>query len=114
MKLLKWIAVGFAALVLIVFAVGNRQPIEVNLFPFGVVATLPLFVLFFASIMLGVLLSLIGSMWSKVKHFQHDRGYKKKIAALENELAATKIEKNISSTSGAAIVAKTNYLKKVS
>ncbi|NDF11234.1 MAG: LapA family protein [Proteobacteria bacterium] len=112
MKLLKWIVVGLAAFVIVVFAVGNRQPVDISLFPFGVVATLPVFVLFFLSIILGVVISLFGSLWTKVKRIKHDRAYKKKIEALENELAAMRIERNLSGST--AVTVRNEYLKKAS
>ena len=61
MNRLRWLITLPLAIVLMVFAVNNRKPVEVDLFPFGLFISWPLFVFVFLGLILGLLMGLIFS-----------------------------------------------------
>ena len=61
MKLLSWIAGAVTALVLVLFAVSNREPVSIGIEPFPFTLELPLYGGIFASLVLGFILGGIGA-----------------------------------------------------
>lgn len=53
MKLLHWLIAVTLAIMVVVFALNNRTPVEVDLFPFGLVIVWPLFVFVFLGMGIG-------------------------------------------------------------
>jgi lipopolysaccharide assembly protein A len=95
-RYLRYFLFAVLALVLISLALANRAPVEVNLLTqdlsalFGVNWTLqlPMFLVIFASIILGLL---IGFVWEWLREYKHRKvaGDKtRQVTKLERELAA--------------------------
>jgi uncharacterized integral membrane protein len=54
-KRLRWLITAPLALILIVFAVNNRHPVDVSLWPFDFIVRLPLFVFVYIGVVAGFL-----------------------------------------------------------
>jgi len=75
MRFIKYLFLGAVALVLIVVAVANRQPVELQLLPedlavfvpFADKITVPLFLVIFGGILAGLL---IGFIWEYLREFK--------------------------------------------
>ena len=88
MKVLRWIVFALAALVLILFAVSNRQSVTIALWPLPDRAELPLYLLVLGTLLIGFVVGELiawtgGWRWRREARQSRDR-----IAALEQELAA--------------------------
>jgi lipopolysaccharide assembly protein A len=97
-KFLKWILLGGTALVLLVFALSNREPVSLALFPLEATVELPLYLFFFLTLMLGVAL---GGLFGLLEKFRELVTLKRKDSAiqlLKNEIEALKAEKEMKST----------------
>jgi uncharacterized integral membrane protein len=67
MKLLSWIAGAATALVLVLFAISNRNTVSLGIEPFPFALELPLYAAVFASLILGFVLGGIGA-WIGGRH----------------------------------------------
>jgi len=75
MRFIKYLFLGAVALVLIVVAIANRQPVQLRLLPddlavflpFEATATVPLFLVIFAGVLAGLL---IGFVWEYLREFK--------------------------------------------
>ncbi len=75
MRFIKYLFLGVVALVLIVVAVANRQPVELQLLPedlatfvpFSGQITIPLFLVIFGGILVGLL---VGFVWEYLREFK--------------------------------------------
>ena len=61
-RFLQWIAFLLVALVIVVFMVGNRQPVEVELWPLPYTKPAPLFAVIIACVLVGFLIGAL-SAW---------------------------------------------------
>lgn len=89
-KILSFCFYAILIILGVTFAVSNRSRIDLNFFPF--VLSVPLFLFAIVVFALG---SLLGWSIARVGHFGKHRAHKeanKRIAALENELAAHRSE----------------------
>lgn len=93
MKPLRSFLLGLLAAVLIVFALANRAPVAVSLWPFRYEAELPLFFVFFVGLFVGLALAgLLLALKSVRHHFELRKTRKEKseitgrLATLEREL----------------------------
>jgi uncharacterized integral membrane protein len=74
-------------LVLIVFAISNRQIVELNFWPFGIALTLPLFLLALGMLALGALAGALW-MWAPLAHCRlRARSLERRIVEIEAALA---------------------------
>lgn len=88
MKQVRTIVLILISVVLIIFAVGNRQPVSLDLWPFLYeTAPIPVFVVFFIGILVGVALSAVVVAIRGVKHYTEIRSAKK-----EKEKLSTNVE----------------------
>ncbi|MBO6784939.1 MAG: LapA family protein, partial [Alphaproteobacteria bacterium] len=55
MDRLRWVITLPLAIVLVVFAVNNRETFEVDLWPLGLVVAWPMFIYVFVGVMVGLL-----------------------------------------------------------
>ena len=75
MRYIKYLFLGAVALILIVVAVANRQPVQLQLLPEDLAAfvpfagqvTVPLFLVIFAGVLAGLL---IGFVWEYLREFK--------------------------------------------
>jgi uncharacterized integral membrane protein len=75
------------------FAIDNRTSVQLSLFPLPYTASMPLFLLAILCLALGAVLGglAVSSRAMRARRKEHDA--QKRIAALENELAALKTER---------------------
>jgi uncharacterized integral membrane protein len=79
--------IGLVAVVAIVaFAVANRTPVEVSFAPLPVLMELPLYGVFLAGLVLGVLVGGFGVWLTAVRRGRETRRMRRKVWALENQL----------------------------
>lgn len=94
-RMLKlWLAIA-VTLVLLLFAIVNREFIDISLFPLPYALSLPKFLL--AIICFGAGL-LVGGIVAGMKHGRAKRTYKqehKRVAALENEVKSLHSQQNV-------------------
>jgi uncharacterized integral membrane protein len=87
MKQLRTITLFLISAVLIIFAVGNRQPVSLDLWPLLYeTAPIPVFVIFFIGILVGVALSAVVVAIRGVKHFTEIRSAKKEKEKLSSDV----------------------------
>jgi uncharacterized integral membrane protein len=89
---LKFVFFALLLLWLAAFAVANRTPIELDLFPLPVVLALPVFLLVWLSVVLGVLLAwlvLAGSLFKTKRLATREH---KQLLATQNELDSLRAE----------------------
>jgi uncharacterized integral membrane protein len=89
---LHWLVTGPVALLLIVFAVSNRETVSVTMWPLPFLLEAPLYLV----VLLGMLAGfLIGELvaWINGRYWRRDaRAKARRIEALERELAATQTQ----------------------
>ena len=88
-SLLVYLLIGA---IIVAFAVTNRAPVEVSFYPAPYTMQLPLFVLSMLIFALGLVFGGIQSTMSGFKRKRELRMERKRIAALENEVATLKTE----------------------
>jgi uncharacterized integral membrane protein len=94
MKFVWWIGFALVALIVILFAVSNRQTVAVELWPLPDRAELPLYLLVLGTLLVGFVGGELvawsgGWRWRREARRSRDR-----IAALESELAAERAERS--------------------
>jgi uncharacterized integral membrane protein len=94
-RYLKWITLGFFSLVLLTFALSNRQPVALSFFPFESRIELPLYLFFFVTLIAGVLMGGLFTLIEKVREMVLLKKKDHAIRALKNEVEALKAEKKI-------------------
>ncbi|GAA0594376.1 LapA family protein [Caenispirillum bisanense] len=96
MKVIRWLIGLPLAVVAIVFAVANRDPVTVELWPFPWTATLPLYLLSLGTLAVGMI---VGGLlaWAsggrrRAQTRRERKGQERKIQTLERENATLKEE----------------------
>jgi uncharacterized integral membrane protein len=92
MKPLRSFLLGLLAALLIVFALVNRAPVAVSLWPFPYEAQLPLFVIFFAGLFAGLLLASLVLAMKSVRHYFELRKTTKEKSEITERLATLERE----------------------
>ena len=93
-RLVGWFVLVPLCLVLIVFALANRQPVVVNFNPLSGVVTpapgfgVPLFVVIYGVLLIGVLLGGVATWFAQSHHRQEKRRWRRETEKLANDLAA--------------------------
>jgi len=87
MRLIPWLVLPPAAIVLIAFAIANRAPVTVSLDPVPVEFRLPLFLVLLVGIGLGILVGLINTWLRQGKWRRLARERRRAHDALQRELA---------------------------
>ena len=98
MSFIRYVFLGLLALVLMVLALANRAPVTLRLLPedlglalgFGQGLTVPLFVVIFAAIALGLLIGFVWEWLREHKHRVEARQQRAEKEKLEKQLARTK------------------------
>lgn len=84
---LFWVAVVVAGALLTSFAISNRAMVELQLLPLPFVATLPLYLLVFAALIVGFVVGWLAAWFGGRRHRRESRRGRRRIGALERELA---------------------------
>lgn len=77
------------AIILILFAVSNHEAVSLTLWPLPFLVDLPLYLLFFLSLLVGFLIGGSAAWIAGRRHRRELRRRRRRIEALERELAAT-------------------------
>jgi lipopolysaccharide assembly protein A len=83
MRFVKWVILALVAACLVAFAVANRQPVELNLYPIPVVADLPLYVIAFAALIIGFFLGGLAAWLSAGKWRRRNRQLRRELREQE-------------------------------
>jgi lipopolysaccharide assembly protein A len=100
MKFLWWAVLALVALVLILFAVSNREAVSVELWPLPSKLELPLYLLVLATLVIGFLAGQLLTWVGGWRWRREARRSRTRIAMLERELEAERVQRT-----GAAPVA---------
>jgi len=88
MKLLWWLVLAVAALVLILFAVSNRESVSVGLWPLPALVDLPLYLIVLGTLVVGFLFGQLVAWIGGWRWRREARRSRERIAMLERELEA--------------------------
>ena len=88
MKFLWWIVLALVALVLVLFAVSNREAVSVALWPLPSVLQLPLYLVVLGTLVLGFFAGQLVSWVNGWRWRREARRSRERIAMLERELQA--------------------------
>jgi putative membrane protein len=88
-RVLRRSVVFLSAIVLILFAVSNRETISLALWPLPFLVDLPLYLLFFLSLLIGFLIGGCAAWIAGGRDRSELRRRRRRIEALERELAVT-------------------------
>ncbi len=96
-RIVGWFVLVPLCVVLIVFALANRQPVAVNFNPFASAAeagtqalAVPLFLVIFAVLLVGVLLGGIATWFAQSPHRRDERYFRRETERLHRELDAAR------------------------
>ena len=92
MKVFRWVIAALVAALLVIFAISNRQSVEVTFWPFPVVIESALSLVVLGAIVLAFLVGQFVA-WLGAQRWRHEaRAKQRRIEALERELAATQAQ----------------------
>ena len=92
MRLLFWIVVVVLAAVLVLFGASNREAVALALWPLGFALELPLYVAILGALVIGFAIG-AGGAWLGGRRLRREaRQRRRRILALERELAATQAQ----------------------
>lgn len=89
MKVIYWIAAGIVAFVLVLFAVSNRQIVDIALWPLPVEWSMRLYLAILLILLIGLLLGALSAWISAGRWRRETRRLRRRVDALERELGAT-------------------------
>ena len=89
MRILYRAAFLVIAIFLMLFAVSNRETVSVGFWPLPFLADVPLYLLCFLSLLIGVLIGVAASWVAGHRNRRELSARRRRIAALERELTAT-------------------------
>jgi putative membrane protein len=92
MKLLFWIVVALAAVVLALFAASNRESVTLGLWPLPFVVSLPLYLVIMSALLIGFIAGIVVAWIRGQRRRREIRRRGRRITALERELAATQAQ----------------------
>jgi lipopolysaccharide assembly protein A len=89
MRAVYWVVTLLAGTFLILFAVSNRQPVSLGLWPLPFLADLPLYLLVLLMLLAGFVIGAAAARIAGRRLRRELRRRRRRIEALERELAAT-------------------------
>ena len=92
MRAAFWLVIAIAAVVLVPFAVSNRAPVSLGLWPLPFVLDTPLYFLVLLTLLAGFIIGAAGAWLSGHRVRRDLRRQRRRAAALERELAATQAQ----------------------
>ena len=92
MRILFWILVLFIGIVLAVFAVANRGTLALELWPLPWLLELPVYLAILGALLLGILIGAFMVWIGGQRRRRELRRQRRRITALEHELAATQAQ----------------------
>jgi lipopolysaccharide assembly protein A len=94
MRFLWWVVLAVAALLLILFAVSNRQTVSVGLWPLPDFAQLPLYLVVLGTLLIGFLAGQLVAWLGSLRWRREARRSRQRIATLERELEAERVHRS--------------------
>jgi uncharacterized integral membrane protein len=91
MRAAFWLVTAVAAGVLVPFAISNRAPVSLGLWPWPFLLETPLYLLVLLTLLTGVVIGAIGA-WLSGRSRRELRRQRRRVVALERELAATQAQ----------------------
>ncbi len=95
MKIVKWALIAVMSGILVAFALANRAQMTLTLFPLPFEMDIPVFLLIFIAVILGLLLGGVACLSYALACLNKARVQAARVAALEQEVAALKIAARI-------------------
>jgi putative membrane protein len=92
MKAVYWAVTLFAAVLLIPFAVSNREPVSLGLWPLPFLVDLPLYLLVLSLLLLGFVIGAAAAWLAGYSKRRELRRRRRRVEALERELAAVRLQ----------------------
>ena len=86
MRFLWWIALALVAVILILFAISNREPVSVGLWPLPALVELPLYLVLLGTLLVGFLVGELSGWIGGWRWRREARRSRERIAMLEREL----------------------------
>ncbi|HXP05879.1 MAG TPA: lipopolysaccharide assembly protein LapA domain-containing protein [Stellaceae bacterium] len=86
MKLLWWIVLALVAVVLILFAISNRETVSVALWPLSALIELPLYLVLLATLLVGFVIGELTGWIGGWRWRREARRSRERIAMLEREI----------------------------
>jgi uncharacterized integral membrane protein len=103
MRFLWWILLALVAFVLILFAVDNRESVLVGMWPLPVLVELPLYLVLLGTLLVGFIVGELFA-WIRGWHWRREaRRSRERIAMLERELDAARVQRYDASVPIAAL-----------
>jgi uncharacterized integral membrane protein len=88
MRLLWWIVLVLVAVVLILFAISNRESVSLELWPLPAVVEMPLYLMMLGTLLIGFVVGELAAWVGSWRWRREARRSRDRIAMLERELAA--------------------------
>jgi uncharacterized integral membrane protein len=88
LKTLRWILIGLLALILVVFAINNRQPIALGLWPLPLELNTKLYLVVLLTLLVGFLIGELVAWLNGRRWRREARRNARRVEELERELAA--------------------------
>ena len=92
MRIVRWLVTALVAVLLVIFAVSNRQPVEVTFWPFAMTISSALSIVILGAVVLAFLVGQFVAWLGAQRWRQEARAKQRRIEALERELAATQAQ----------------------
>ena len=92
MRVLFWVLVVLVAVMLASFAVSNREPVALGLWPLPWLLQTPVYLAVFVALLLGFVMAAFAVWLAGAPRRRELRSQRRRIAALERELAATQAQ----------------------
>jgi uncharacterized integral membrane protein len=92
MKIVWWIVLALAALLLILFAVSNRETVSVGLWPLPALVELPLYLVVLGTLIIGFFVGELVAWISAWRWHREARRSRERIAVLQSELDAERAQ----------------------
>jgi lipopolysaccharide assembly protein A len=93
MKLLWWVVLAIVAVVLILFAVSNRQHISVSLWPLPDLVEMPLYLVLLGTLLLGFIVGELAGWIGGWRWRREARRSRERITMLEREIEAERAQR---------------------
>jgi uncharacterized integral membrane protein len=102
MKYVRWIAIALVALVLIVFAIANRDQVELTLWPLPFTVTAPAYLIVLVTLLIGFLAGEFAAWVNGHRWRREARRLRRRIEELEQRLATSERTNALAQPAGMA------------
>jgi uncharacterized integral membrane protein len=103
MRIVYWVLIAAGAAICAAFAISNRSGVSLALWPLPLAIDLPLYLLVFAALLIGFVSGTIAAWLGGHRRRRELRRARRRIGALEGELAASRPQFGNAAMSGGAL-----------